>query len=72
MNFKDTFEVFAWGLNRNCELGLGFSGLENILFPTNIKQLNNKKINRIFIGGFHNFCLNGNFIYFTVIVFFIK
>ena len=40
---------------------------KNVLIPTSIKELNDEKIKRIFIGGNHNFCLNGNFIYWNIL-----
>ena len=53
-------KVYSWGLNGYGELGLGHNKNESI--PTNIKELNEEKIKRIFVCGSHNFCLNGNFI----------
>ena len=39
-------------------MGLGHK--ENKSIPTIIEQLNNLEIKSIFVGGYHNFCLNGN------------
>ena len=35
----------------------------DVIIPTNVGELNNEKIKRIFVGGDHGFCLNGNFIF---------
>jgi len=53
-------KVYSWGYNTSGQLGLGHD--KNVSIPTNIKELNEEKIKRIFVGGYHNFCLNGNFI----------
>lgn len=65
--FLENGIVFSWGFNYNGELGLGYDKKKSSPFPKNIKSLQDKKIKRIFIGGFHNFCLSGNFIYFIFI-----
>ena len=53
-------KVYSWGQNADGQLGLGHN--KKVSIPTNIKELNEEKIKRIFVGGYHNFCLNGNFI----------
>ena len=53
-------KVYSWGDNSGDQLGLGHNKDQSI--PTNIKELNEEKIKRIFVVGSHNFCLNGNFI----------
>ena len=56
---KENFKVYSWGYNEFGQLGLGHN--KNQIIPTNIDQLNDEKIKRIFVGGYHCFCLNGNF-----------
>ena len=63
---KDNFKVYSWGYNKYGQLGLGHN--KNEIIPININELNNEKIKRIFVGDYHNFCLNGNFIYFIFII----
>ena len=58
-------KVYSWGDNYYGQLGLGHN--KNVLILTSIKELNDEKIKRIFIGGYHNFCLNGNFILWNIL-----
>ena len=64
MALSDTGEVYAWGYNRDHELGLSEDNMDRVL-PQHVPDLKGKRISHLAAGGYHSLAISEDGLLYT-------